>query len=386
MSMEAPRRAKTHQVDESPALTPFEQIRYARKIIQMESAALGDLAERLNADFLAAVSHIFKCETSIIVTGMGKAGLIGQKIVATLASTGTRSHFLNPAEAFHGDLGRIHKDDVVLILSQSGKTEEILRLLPSLAELETTILAITQDRQSPLGVAATVALELGPLQEACALGLAPSTSTTAMLAYGDAMALVASRMRNFGREDFARFHPGGSLGAQLAEVEQRMRPLAQCRWAEERETLREVLSTRPIEGRRSGAVIIVDATQRLIGIFTDSDLARLFEGRQENALDRPIGEVMTRQPILVPAGSMLCDAMAIMAERKLSELPVVDSDGKPRGLLDITDLVNEQTVTSAAKTGGSATSAVRGPRLMPQSKECEIDSESTQTPNRRLLG
>ena len=146
------------------------------------------------------------------------------------------------------------------------------------------------------------------------------------------------------------------------------------------------MSTRPIEGRRSGAVIIVDATQRLIGIFTDSDLARLFEGRQENALDRPIGEVMTRQPILVPTGSMLCDAMAIMAERKLSELPVVDSDGKPRGLLDITDLVNEQTVASAAKTGGSAPSAVRGPRLMQQNKDCETASKSTQTPNKRLFG
>ena len=392
MSMEASRYQKPPRVDEFPGLTPFEQLRYAREIIQLEADALGELSERLNADFLAAVSHVFKCETNVIVTGMGKAGLIGQKIAATLASTGTRSHFLNPAEAFHGDLGRIHKDDVVLVLSQSGKTEEIVRLLPSLAALETTVLAITRDGQSPLGVAATVVLELGPLQEACALGLAPSTSTTAMLAYGDAIALVASRMRNFRREDFARFHPGGSLGAQLAEVEQRMRPLDQCRLAKKTETLREVLSTRPIEGRRTGAVIIADTANRLIGIFTDSDLARLFETRQENALDRPIGEVMTKQPILVPVGSMLCDAMAIMAERKLSELPVVDSDGKPVGLLDITDLVNEQPSTTAPEARPAVNSSTQGTqgtqglRLMHQDKEPELDSDASPTSNKRLLG
>ena len=387
MSMEAPRYKKPHQAHEFPALTPFEQLRYAQEIIQMEADALGELSKQLNADFLKAVSHVFKCETNVIVTGMGKAGLIGQKIAATLASTGTRSHFLNPAEAFHGDLGRIHRNDVVLVLSQSGKTEEIVRLLPSLAELETTVLAITRDSQSPLGLAATVVLELGPLQEACALGLAPSTSTTAMLAYGDAIALVASRMRNFRREDFARFHPGGNLGAQLAEVEQRMRPLAQCRLAEENETLREVLSMRPIEGRRSGAVIIMDTSNQLVGIFTDSDLARLFEDRQENALDRPIGDVMTQQPIIVPAGSMLCDAMAIMAERKLSELPVIDADGKPIGLLDITDLVNEQPVTSTPESRPSPDTSIQGLRLINQSKESELDSESPpHRPDRRLLG
>ncbi len=385
--MEAPRYKKPHQADEFPALTPFEQLRYAQEIIQMEADALGELSKQLNADFLKAVSHVFKCETNVIVTGMGKAGLIGQKIAATLASTGTRSHFLNPAEAFHGDLGRIHRNDVVLVLSQSGKTEEIVRLLPSLAELETTVLAITRDSQSPLGLAATVVLELGPLQEACALGLAPSTSTTAMLAYGDAIALVASRMRNFRREDFARFHPGGNLGAQLAEVEQRMRPLAQCRLAEANETLREVLSMRPIEGRRSGAVIIMDTSNQLVGIFTDSDLARLFEDRQENALDRPIGDVMTQQPIIVPAGSMLCDAMAIMAERKLSELPVIDADGKPIGLLDITDLVNEQPVASTPESRPSPDTSIQGLRLINQSKESELDSESPpHRPDRRLLG
>ena len=383
MSMEAPRYQRPDRAIELPALTPFEQLRYAREIIQLEADALGELSERLNADFLTAVSYVFQCETNVIVTGMGKAGLIGQKIAATLASTGTRSHFLNPAEAFHGDLGRIHKDDVVLVLSQSGKTEEIVRLLPSLATLETTVLAITRDRQSPLGAAATVVLELGPLQEACALGLAPSTSTTAMLAYGDAIALVASRMRNFRREDFARFHPGGSLGAQLAEVGQRMRPLAQCRLAEQHETLREVLSTRAVQGRRSGAVLIVDATDHLVGIFTDSDLARLFESRRETALDQPIGTVMTTRPILVPAGSMLCDAMSIMAERKLSELPVIDADSKPVGLLDITDLMSDHPPATISGDPTSTDCTLNGLRLLQQSNdhnndhdndvECDID-------------
>ena len=375
MSMEAPLPQKPSRVPDPPALTPFQQLRYAREIIEMEADALTALAERLNADFLSAVSHIFSCERSIIVTGMGKAGLIGQKIAATLSSTGTRSHFLSPAEAFHGDLGRIHKDDIVIVLSQSGTTEEIVRLLPSLLDLKSTIVAITRDRKSPLGTAASVVLELGPLQEACALGLAPSTSTTAMLAYGDALALVTSRMRNFCREDFARFHPGGNLGAQLSHVDQRMRPLEQCRCADESETLRQVLSKHGLAGRRSGAVVIVDGTQRLTGIFTDSDLARLFESHRETALDRPIREVMTRQPVIVPAGSMLCDAVNMMAERKLSELPVVNADGLPVGLLDITDLVNVQ-----APPKGDDSDTISGPRLLPQSRE--PDSENPNTTNR----
>ena len=182
-------------------------------------------------------------------------------------------------------------------------------------------------------------------------------------------------MRNFRREDFARFHPGGSLGAQLAYVEQRMRPLDQCRLAEQQETLREVLSTRAVQGRRSGAVLIVDAADRLVGIFTDSDLARLFESRREIALDQPIGTVMTTHPILVPAGSMLCDAMTIMAERKLSELPVIDADRKPVGLLDITDLMSDQPSATISGDSTSTDSKLNGLRLLQQNDdiECDID-------------
>jgi arabinose-5-phosphate isomerase len=270
---------------------------------------------------------------------MGKAGLVGQKIMATLASTGTRSHFLHPAEAIHGDLGRIHRDDLVLILSQSGETEEIVRLLPSLAELGVPILAITGSAASTLGRAARVVLELGPIEEACSLGLAPSTSTTAMLALGDALALVTSQMRNFAREDFARYHPGGSLGRKLSKVEHHLRSLEQCRVAPDSHTVRQVLVTVGRPGRRTGAVMLVDAEGRLSGIFTDSDLARLFEARRDGLLDGPIADVMTRQPMTVLVGSRLADAVTTMAGRKISELPVVDAAGRPLGIIDITDVV-----------------------------------------------
>lgn len=325
--------------NESTGLDGPGQLRYAQDIIRIEGQALLNLASRLDDDFCQAVESLHRCQSSVIVTGMGKAGLIGQKIAATMASTGTRSHFMHPAEAFHGDLGRIHRDDVVLLLSQSGETEEVTQLLPSLAELGVTTIAITGKQTSTLARAASIVLELGPLKEACALGLAPSTSTTAMLALGDALALVASRMQNFQPEDFARFHPGGSLGAQLSNVEQYMRPLDECRVAVEPNSVREILQQRRVASRRSGAIMITDDEGRLSGFFTDSDLARLFERHQNDALDGPIGDVMTKNPVTVPIGSMISDAMDILAERKISELPVIDKDGKPIGLVDVTDLL-----------------------------------------------
>ncbi len=316
-----------------------EQLRYAREIIEIEARALESVAARLGDSFCRAVELLFECSGSVIVSGIGKAGLVGQKIAATLASTGTRSHFLHPAEAIHGDLGRIRTDDVVLMLSQSGETEEVARLLPSIAAVATPLIAVTSRPASRLGRAAQVVIELGPLQEACSLGLAPSTSTTAMLAVGDALALVTSRSRGFSRDDFARFHPGGSLGRQLARVDDRMRTLSDCRVADCSHTLREVLVEARLPGRRTGAIMIVDHDGGLRGIFTDSDLARLFESRRDSMLDGPIRQVMTKNPATVPQGSMLDDAVAMMAERRISELPVIDADGRPVGLLDVTDIV-----------------------------------------------
>ena len=183
----------------------------------MEARALEIVAERLGTPFCSAVELIYGCAGSVIVSGMGKAGLIAQKIAATLASTGSRSHFLHPAEAIHGDLGRIHHDDVVLMLSQSGETEEVVRLLPSIREIGTPLVAITGRAASKLGLASNIVIDLGPLQEACSLGLAPSTSTTAMLAVGDALALVASRMRGFSRDDFAAFIPAAAWDGNWRE-------------------------------------------------------------------------------------------------------------------------------------------------------------------------
>lgn len=320
-------------------LSPFEQLRYAREIIHIEAQALERIAGRLDSLFNEAVELLGNCRGLVVVVGMGKAGLIGAKISATLTSTGTRSIFLHPAEAVHGDLGRVQADDVVLVLSQSGETEEVVRLLPSLAELNVPIVAITARATSTLGRAAAVTLELGPLQEACPLGLAPSTSTTAMLALGDALALVVSRLHRFGHADFARVHPAGALGRRLAKVDDHMRSLADCRVAAESEAVRDVFAALKRPGRRTGAIMLVDAEGRLTGLFTDSDLARLFESRRYESFEEPIARVMTARPTTVTTGAMLADAVSMMAERKLSELPVIDRQGGPAGLLDVTDLV-----------------------------------------------
>ncbi|MHC4407031.1 MAG: KpsF/GutQ family sugar-phosphate isomerase [Planctomycetota bacterium] len=326
-------------IRKSDTLSPFEQLCLARQIIEQESRTLLDVAGRLDSQFCRAVDYVYRCRGSVIVCGMGKAGLVGQKIMATLASTGTRSHCLHPAEAVHGDLGRVHHDDVMLILSQSGQTEEVVRILPSLGELGVPILAMTARADSTLGQAAAVVLELGPIDEACSLGLAPSTSTTAMLALGDALALVTSRMRNFAREDFARSHPAGSLGRKLSKVDDHLRGLARCRVASQEKTVRQVFVDLSVPGRRTGAIMLVDGKGKLSGIFTDSDLARLFEHRREQALDQPIRDVMTARPVTVRMGTRMIDAVAAMAQGKISELPVVDAEGRPVGLIDVTDVV-----------------------------------------------
>jgi arabinose-5-phosphate isomerase len=317
----------------------LETLCYGREVVAVEARAVAALAEQLDGSFCEAVELIRATRGCVIVTGIGKAGLIGQKLTATFASTGARAHFLHPAEAFHGDLGRVHAEDVVLALSQSGETSEVLQLLPALKQFGVKLIAITASAKSTLGRAADVVLPLGRLEEACSLGLAPSTSTTVMLALGDAIALVVSRLRGFNPEDFARFHPGGALGLKLSAVDDHMRPIAECRLARANQTIREVLvkGTRP--GRRSGAIMLVDAAGRLAGLFTDSDLARLVERRNDAALDAPIGEVMSRSPATVRSGMRMTIAIEILTERKFSELPVVDAQGRPVGMIDVTDVV-----------------------------------------------
>ena len=331
----------SHALDVQPAdpLTPDQQLDYAREIIQLEARTLVRLSCRLDESFTAAIALLRDCTGLAVTSGMGKAGDIARKITGTLTSTGTRSVFLDPASAIHGDLGVVHAGDVVIMFSQSGETEEVVRLLPSLSETKTSLIAITARSESTLGKAANVVLELGAVQEACSLGLAPSTSTTAMAALGDALALVTSRLREFSPEDFAKNHPGGSLGRRLAKVDQHMRPLEECRVALQSHTVRQVMVEASRPGRRTGAVLLVDEQDKVTGLFTDSDLARLFEQRRDETLDGPIADVMTSKPCTVPGGARLDDAMKIMAERKISELPVVTDDGMPLGIVDITDVL-----------------------------------------------
>ena len=326
--------------DASLALeTEAEGLAFAREVLRIEAEALQRVRERLGGSIARAADLVYRCPGSVIVTGMGKAGLVGQKLAATLASTGTRAFPLHPAEAVHGDLGRIRADDVVLALSQSGETEEVLRILPALRRLGAILLAITERESSSLGQAAELCIALGPVEEACPLGLAPSASTTVMMAVGDALALLVSKLRDFRAEDFALYHPAGSLGRKLARVEDVMRTGRQLRKAAPGQTVREVLVASAGPRRRTGAVLIEDEQNRLLGIFTDSDLARLFERRREADLDRPIGEVMTAHPVQVTVSAFLSEAVDAMKARKISELPVVDRGGRLVGLIDLTDLI-----------------------------------------------
>ncbi len=321
-------------------LTEFEQLRLAQEVIAVEANALQRLSKNLPADFHDAAELIARCEGAVIVTGMGKAGWIGQKISASFASTGTCSHFLHPAEAIHGDLGRVGSRDTVLVFSNSGETDEILHLLPTFKKMQVPIIAVTGKSQSTLVANSEFLLNYGHLEEAGHLGLAPSTSTTAMLALGDALALVVSKIKEFSAADFARFHPGGALGKQLSTVDQIMRPIENCRLADEDESVRAVYLKFASPSRRAGVILVADQLGRLTGLFTDSDLARLLEHGRENQFDLPISQVMTCQPVTIQQGQTTMLAVETMACRNLSELPVIDQFGKPVGLIDITDVIS----------------------------------------------
>lgn len=318
----------------------LEQLRQAREILRSEAVALEDIAERLDARFCAAADLVFDCDGHIVVCGMGKAGLVGQKIAATLSSTGTRSIFLHPAEAVHGDLGCLHANDIVLALSNSGETEELVQLMPMLRRMQIPVVAITANATSALGTQADVVIELGRLQEAGVYGLAPTTSTTAMLAVGDALALVVSQRKQFSPQQFAQFHPGGSLGRRLKHVRDAMRTAGDLRIESQHATIREVFRNLQHSGRRTGAVMLVADDGTLAGLFTDSDLARLLEQRRESQLDQPICEVMTVHPLTISPTSRLSEAVELLSARKVSELPVVDERGRPVGLIDITDVIS----------------------------------------------
>ncbi len=325
--------------DPLPIGEAADRLDYARQIVRGEAAALETVASRLSDSFLHAIDLLYQCPGRIAITGTGKSADVGQKIAGTLNSTGSRAYVLDATRAMHGDLGMVHPNDVILVLSHSGESEEIVRLLGPLRSLAMAIIAMTSNGQSTLARQADVAIILGPIEEVCPLGLAPSTSTTAMIAVGDALAFVLSRMREFTHEDFVRFHPAGSLGRKLLKVEAIMRRESDLRVASEQETVREVFARVQRRGRRTGAILLTNTAGQLSGVFTDSDLARLFEQRRDQALDRPIREVMTAHPHKIQQGSRVADAVEVLRRQRISELPVVDLSDRPIGLIDITDVI-----------------------------------------------
>lgn len=324
----------------SGATSQFEKVAVGTRILREEAEAILRLSKELPATFTDMVDTILACKGHVIIIGIGKAGWVGQKLSATFASTGTRSFFLHPSEALHGDFGRIHHDDLVLYLSNSGETEELTRLLPIIKPFGVTQAAMTSHPHSTLAKGCDLVLDFGVHREACPLGLAPTTSTTIMLALGDALAMAISHCRSFQPTDFVRFHPGGSLGLKLSVVEEIMRPIDVCRVASDQETVRAIYTKLAGPERRSGAVILTNDSGKLSGLFTDSDLARLLERNQDSSLDRPIHEVMTKKPLTVQEGTLVGEAVKELAGRHLSELPVINHHDQPIGMIDVTDLIS----------------------------------------------
>ena len=321
----------------SRSKTLTEDVRYGKKVIALEAQVLERLVDRVDAGFQRAVDFIFNCKGRVVVTGIGKAGIIGQKISATLASTGTPSYWLHPSEARHGDLGRVVKEDVVLALSNSGETE-VTALLPFVKKIGARVIAITGSSESTLARHSDVVLDIGQIEEPCPLGLAPSASSTAMLALGDALALTVLKRRNFSKEEYAFYHPGGELGRKLLIVEVVMRSGQANPVVKEGCQVLEALKVMTHTPGRPGAVSVVDGKGRLTGFFTDGDLRRRL-GRRQDFLKGAIKEVMTRNPKTIREDSLAAEAYNILKVNKIDQLPVVDKKGIPVGILDVQDLL-----------------------------------------------
>lgn len=325
-----------------------DRLQFARDVLIAESAALAQVAQGLGDELLQAADKLLDSDGCVLVTGVGKAGLVGQKVAATFASTGTPAHFLHPTEAMHGDLGRITRRDVLLALSNSGETSELTQILGPIKRSCESLIAVTSRPHSTLAKMADIAVIYGPVREACPINMAPSTSCTVMMAIGDALAFLLMRQRQFGSDEFSQFHPAGSLGRRLKAVDEVMRSGTQLRIGASSLTVAEVFAQSRRTGRGTGAIMLVDADGRLEGLFTDSDLARLVERRDMAAFDRPIADCMTRQPIKLHTGQRVEDALKLFHSHQISEVPVLDHDGRPIGLVDITDLVELLPAAPAA--------------------------------------
>jgi arabinose-5-phosphate isomerase len=327
-------------------------------VVRIEAEALLALADRIAgpmaASFQRAVELMFSCAGRVVVTGMGKSGLIARKIAATLSSTGTPALYLHPVEALHGDLGMVVRGDVVLALSASGETEEILALLATIKRLWVPLIAMTGDhtyaakagegaRSTPstLASAADVALDCSITEEACALGLAPTASTTTMLALGDALAVTLSEKRGFKKEDFANLHPGGKLGKRLARVEALMHSGDALPCVEPATKMPDVIYE--MSRKKLGVTAVVD-DKKLVGIISDGDLRRLLEKRGKDVLDLTAEEAMTKNPRTIGSGEFAATALALMEEKKITSLMVVDGAGKLEGIVHLHDLWSTELV------------------------------------------
>ncbi len=314
----------------------------AARILQTEADAVRQLIDELDDHFDRAVELIANTQGSVIVSGIGKSGLVGQKISATFSSLGTPSHFMHPTEAMHGDVGRVQRNDVMLLLSHGGSTEEVLALAAVVRQDNITVISMTGNRESHLARISDCHLSIGNITEACTHNLAPTASTTAQLALGDALALAVSERRHFTADDYHRSHPGGNLGRQLMPLIDVMRlkvgenlPLLTPD-----QTIQQVLQiTSGGGGRRTGAVLIVDQAGQLAGIFTDGDLAKLLVRDSADALVKPIGQVMTPNPKHLPDSALVRDAVQLVREMRLDEIPITNDQTKPIGMIDVQDLI-----------------------------------------------
>lgn len=321
----------------SAPLSHSDYLQDAINAIRTEQRALDLLIEQLDERFVTACQLIENCQGRIVVTGMGKSGLIGRKIAATFASTGTPAFFMHPGEAGHGDLGMLVRGDVLLAISNSGESDEIRTLLPVVKHLNIPLISISRDKRGILPKSATVALTLGASEEACPLGLAPTSSTTATLALGDALAVALVHSKNFTSEDFALSHPAGALGRKLLmQVKDLMHtPQENLPIIKKTETLHQAVFS--MTGGRLGMTVITDEANKVVGVFTDGDLRRSLE--KQVALDTPIEVMMTQNPKTVTASMRASDALSLMNEKTINQLLIVNEDMTLAGIITLHDLL-----------------------------------------------
>ncbi len=335
--------------------TKISEATFIAEVLRAEAEAILRIAEGSEASsshWSKALDLLASCSGHVIVSGMGKSGLVGQKISATLASLGQPSHFIHPAEAVHGDLGRIRRGDIVMLLSYSGNTEEVVNLAAILRADGVKTLGLSRDNSTHLAELCTTHLAVGDVTEACPLNLAPTASTTAQLAIGDSLALALSRRRHFSADDFHRHHPGGMLGAGLRKITEVLR----FRVEENLPVIPDHLSVQEAlvqarkqaaGSRRAGAMLLVNRDGQLSGLFTDGDLRRLLVIKEDDPtalLHQPIGEVMTPHPRHLTVNDLVRDAVQLIREHRVDEIPVLDMQGKPVGLVDVQDLIAMKVV------------------------------------------